>query len=181
VQPNAPKALMHKAQLQIEALEAAQSKDEKDWEAARQVLIRAVKAAPNDPMILEAYYDSFASQRVFPPVGAQNGLYRAFELLPHLDRLRYKVAWDFEQRGLIEDAVATIKPAAFQLHSAKGKSEKEKKREEKLKAKYRQVGDHDGEEAWEMLERLEQKLAKTAPAKPAESSPAKAEEPAATR
>jgi tetratricopeptide (TPR) repeat protein len=159
VQPDSPKALMHKAQLQIDSLAAAKSADADAWAAARGLLARAAKAMPDDPMILEAYYDSYLAQGVLPPVHAQNFLYRAFEIVPQVDRVRYKVARDFEQRGEIADAIKTIKPAAYSLHSDADKSERQKRREEKLRQKYRQVGQRDGEKAWEMLARLEQMLA----------------------
>ena len=159
VEPTSPRALMHKAQLQIEGLAAAKSADAAAWDAARRQLVAAHKAAPDDPMILEAYYDSYASQGVLPPAGAQNALYRAFELVPQDEDIRYKLASDFEHRDMIQAAITVIKPAALSLHSEE-KSASEKKRAEQLKRKYRRVGTTDTEEAWQMLARLEQKLAK---------------------
>jgi hypothetical protein len=93
-----------------------------------------------------------------PPAGAQNALYRAFELVPQDDDLRYQLALDFEKRGMITDAIATIKPAAFALRS-EDESAKEKRRREKLEEKYRGVGQKKRETAIEMLTRLEKKLA----------------------
>ena len=161
VQPNAPKALMHKAEMQVEALAAAKSTDKQAWEAARRMLLAANKASPYDPAILEAYYDSFTAAGELPPPAAQNALFKAFKLVPQVMRVRYKLAADFELRGMIPDAINTIKPAAFALHQDDDKSKAEKRREARLKAKYKQVGVHDGEEPWEMLARLEAKLAKT--------------------
>ena len=86
------------------------------WESARQMIYEAHKADPRDPMILEAYFDSFTAQGVLPTPGAQNAIVRALELVPQDSGIRYKVAADYEQRGLTEDAIAVIKPTAFQLH-----------------------------------------------------------------
>jgi hypothetical protein len=165
VKPGDPRALMHKAQIRIDSLAEAKSTDETAWDAARSQLLAAHKAAPQDPMILEAYYDSFTAQGVFPPAAGQNALYRAFELVPQDDDIRYKLASDFEKRDMIGAAINIIKPAALSLHSEEKKAS-EKRRMEALKRKYRLVGEQVREEAWEMLARLEQKLA-AAPAKPA--------------
>jgi hypothetical protein len=160
VKPGDGLALMHKAELQIEALRAAKSSDKSAWEAARKLILAANKAAPGNPQILAAYYNSFISEGVLPPPGAQNALVRAFELVPQDDMLRQQVAADFEHRGMIAEAIAVIKPAAFSLHGADSDPKKKKKQDELLE-KYRLAGDGRTETAREMLERLEKKLAET--------------------
>lgn len=162
VKPGAARAMMHKAQLRIEALQKSASTDAEAWQSARAMLVGANKTDPKDPAILAAYYDSFAASGTLPPAGAQNALYRAFEMVPQDDELRYKLALDFEKRGMITDAIATIKPAAFSL-SSEDESAREKRRREKLEDKYRAVGQQKRETAVEMLKRLEQKLAKAGP------------------
>ncbi len=57
------------------------------------------------------------------------------ELVPQDAQLRFKVASDFERRGLIEDAVLAIRPAAFSGHDAGEESEKQKAKREKLEDK----------------------------------------------
>jgi hypothetical protein len=159
--PRAARALMHKGLLEIEALQAARSRDAKAWAAARQRLLDAHKADPIDAMVLEAYYDSFAAEGVLAPPGGQNALYRAFELLPQAGQLRYKLAWDFEQRGLIEDAIAIIKPAAYALHDEEDDDPKKKARAERRREKWREAGINPHQEtARQMLERLEARLAR---------------------
>ncbi|HEX2764472.1 MAG TPA: hypothetical protein VHM92_11620, partial [Allosphingosinicella sp.] len=158
IAPNHAQALMQKGKLAVDALKAAQSRDPKAWAAARQYLIRANKLAPKDPLVLEAYYDSFRMQGVLPPESAQNALYHAMELAPSDDDLRYKVAADFEQRNMIEEAIAIIRPVAFTLPHRKTETEKERKRREEREAKFRGAGEEKRETAREMYERLEKKL-----------------------
>jgi len=157
LKPKDPRGLMHQGELQIAALKAAKSTDKAAWAAARELIITAHKARPNDAMMLAAYYDSYAAEGVMPPAGAQNALYRAHELTPRDGNLRYQVALDFEQRGMLEEALAVIKPSAFELHSDEADPKKKKKQEEQ-EEKYREVGQSKRETAREMFLRLEQKL-----------------------
>lgn len=159
IAPNHPTGLMQKGKLAVDALRTAQSKDAKAWTAARAYLIRANKLAPKDPLILEAFYDSYRLQGVLPPESAQNALYHAMELAPSDDDLRYKVAADFEHRGMIEEAIAVIRPVAFTLPHRKTETEKERKRREERENKFRGAGEEKRETAREMFERLEKKLA----------------------
>jgi hypothetical protein len=158
VQPQAPLALMHKAELQIDGLRKAGKYQGPVWEDARKLILAAAKGAPRNPQILVSYYDSFVAQGMLPPAGAQNALVRAFELVPQDSQLRHKVAADFESRNMIEDAIATIKPAALVLHGAPDDPKKAKKQAE-ARERDREVGDSRSETAREMLERLEKKLA----------------------
>lgn len=157
LKPGDARALMHKGELQIDALRTAKSTDKASWQAARKLIMDAHKANPTDALVLEAFYDSFVAEGVTPPAGAQNALYRAYELVPQDDDLRYKLALDFEQRNMIEEAVAVIKPAAFQLHNDETDPKKKKKQEE-MEEKYRRAGEQKRETAREMLLRLEKKL-----------------------
>jgi tetratricopeptide (TPR) repeat protein len=157
--PDDPRGLLHKALAEMERLKAASSSDAKAWNAARQPLVRASRIAPNDPLVLEAYYESFAGQGILPPEPAQAALYKAMELAPSDDDLRYKVAADFERRDMIEEAIAIIRPVAYVLPHRKNESAKEKKRREEREEKFRGAGQVKRETAREMLARLEGKLA----------------------
>lgn len=156
--PNHPRGLMERGEVELAALKASGSKDTAAWQAARQYLVRANRASPKDPLILEAYYDSFADQGVLPPESAQNALYSAMELAPSDSDLRFKLAADFEQRNMIPEAIAIIRATAFTLPHRKNESESQKKRREEREEKYRRAGDTRRETAREMLERLEKKL-----------------------
>jgi hypothetical protein len=150
---------MQKGLLQAEALAAARSSDDAAWNAARQDILRANRLAPNDPLILEAYYDSFADQNVLPPAGAQNALFHALQLAPGDDELRYRVAADFERRDMIPEAIAVIRPTALALRELGNEGERARRRREEAEERYRLAGQAHHESAREMLTRLEARLA----------------------
>lgn len=157
--PADPRGLLQKALAEMDRLRAASSRDAKAWDSARQHLVRASRAAPNDPLVLEAYYDSYAGPGRVPPEPAQAALYKAHELAPSDGDLRYKLAADFEKRDMIREAIAIIRPVAYVLPHRKGESAKEKKRREEREEKNRAAGEVKRETAREMLARLEAKLA----------------------
>lgn len=157
--PDDPRGLLQRALAEMDRLKTASSRDPKAWAAARQHLVRASRLAPNDPLVLEAFYDSFAGHGTVPPEPAQAALYRAHELAPSDGDLRYKLAADFEKRDMIQEAITIIRPVAFVLPHRKGESAKEKKRREEREEKYRGAGEVKRETAREMLARLEGKLA----------------------
>ncbi len=121
----------HAAALDIEALAAARSTDNAAWGAARIAMLRADRKKPNTPMFLEGFYDSYVAQGVTPTAQAQNSLMRALQLLPNLPDLRYKVAADFEARGMVEDAITIIAPEVF--GSLSGDDDKARERERQLR------------------------------------------------
>lgn len=153
-------ALAARARLLTDALVAAKSTDEAQWGAVRRMLVQASKAAPDQPRILEAFYDSYARRGTLPPDAAQNALYRAYEILPQDDRLRQRLAADFEARGMIDEAIVVIKPAAYAISEKGATTPKEKAKCDEAREKYKMAGDTVGETAREMLARLEGKKAK---------------------
>jgi hypothetical protein len=161
VAPASGRPLMFQGMLQVEALRAARSADTAAWNAARQLLVRANQLTPNDPLILQAYYDSYAAQGVLPPDAAQNALYTAMELAPSDDELRYKVARDFEQRRMIPEAIAIIRPVAYRLPHRDSETEAQRRRRETREDRERQAGRERHETAREMLTRLEAAAAAT--------------------
>jgi tetratricopeptide (TPR) repeat protein len=166
VEPGNARGLMRKGKLRIAALQASGSTDAAAWEAARALLLAANRSAPNDPIVLEAYYDSFAARGGLPPAGAQSALYHAMELAPSDDELRYKVAADFEKRSMIPEALAIIRPVAFVLPHRKPESERKRKERETREIRNLSVGEQRHETAREMFERLQTKVAASQPAPP---------------
>ena len=156
--PHHARGLAWKGVLEAEALRTAGSTDSAAWAAARAPVTEAVQRAPNDPIVLEAYYDSFVAQGVLPPAGAQNALFRALTLAPNDDYLRQKVAGDFEHRGMIADAITVIRPAALAMRHEGDESERERRRRERLRERFRAAGRPLGETPREMLTRLEAAL-----------------------
>ena len=161
IEPDHPRALVTRAKVQIAALRAAGTTDQAEWLAMRLPLVTARRAAPNDPIVLAAIYDSFAAQGIRPPDSAQNALYTAMELAPSDGDLRYTLAADFEQRGRPRgDAI--IRPEALGQPHRENESEGERRRREEREERNREAGTQRRETAREMLTRLEQRLAATA-------------------
>jgi hypothetical protein len=123
------KAMMYKSLLQAEALAATKSSDVKAWDAVRSAMVATSKKYPNIPQLLEAYYDTYVWQGITPPAGAQNALMKAHELLPGDDDMTYKLASDFEKRGLLDDAIYMISPEAFGISDEDNKKNDPKKKE----------------------------------------------------
>lgn len=156
--PTDARATLMKGMVEIDRLAAAKSRDRTAWTSARALVAKAKQNAPSDPMILEAFYDSFAKEGGLPPPVAQNALVSALELVPQDDDLRYRVAWDLEQRGYIEDAVAMIMPAAFSAHQSDDETERQKAKRERQEERWRLAGQSKRETSREMLARLQAKL-----------------------
>ena len=167
LEPNNARALTTKGLIQVAALHAANSTDTAAWNAARQLFIRANRLAENDPLVLEAYYDSFTAQGVRPPDGAQNALYSAMELAPSDPELRFKVARDFEMRDMIPEAIAVIRPDAYATPHRGNESDAERRRREEREDRERDAGRVRHETAREMLARLEEKASHLPGAHPA--------------
>jgi hypothetical protein len=72
--------------------------------------------------------------------------------------LRYQLARDFEQRRMIPEAIAIIRPEAYQVPHRGNESEAEKRRREEREQRYRRAGTVRHETALEMLTRLEAAL-----------------------
>ena len=153
--PAQPRALVEKAMATLAGTKISGASPAA-WDEARKPLVRAVALAPKDPFVLQAFYDSFALQNVLPPAEAQNALFTAHELAPADNELRYRVALDFERRGMVEDALSVIRPAALAMHHSE--TEKKKKEREETAARDRLAGRNKHETALEMMRRLETKL-----------------------
>jgi len=164
IEPNNARALATKGLIQAAGLVGAHNNDSAAWRAARQFLIRAVNAAPTDPVVLENYYRSFVMQGVLPPDDAQSALYSAMELAPSDGELRYEVAHDFEARRMISDAIAVIRPEAYSVPHRGNESEGDRRRREQREIRERQAGSIHHENALEMLTRLEAEQARAHPA-----------------
>lgn len=157
VAPNDPRGMMHRGMLRIDALRNAGGGSAADWSAARRTILRATELSPADPLLFEAYYDSFVAKGETPPDEAQAALYRALQLAPSDTRLRYKVASDFEQRGMIPEAIAIIRVDAFRAPARDEETERQRERRERLEDRYRRAGARRAESAREMLDRLRQR------------------------
>jgi tetratricopeptide (TPR) repeat protein len=165
LEPANARALMTKGLVQMAGLVAARSTDQNSWNATRQFLTRAVNAARQDPVVLSAYYHSFRMQNVVAPEGAQNALYDAMELAPSDDEIRYVLARDYESRNMIPEAIAIIRPVAYQVPYRANESEGERRTRRERETRDRQAGREWHENAREMLVRLEARAQAAAPAR----------------
>lgn len=129
---------------------------ESEWADARAYFETVIEANDTDTRNLVEYYRTFEDQGVLASAKGQNALMRAFQLMPRNDDVRYMVAKDFEHRGMIEDAIFIISPAAFGTFDG---DEREKgKRDKAMKEaaeKYTKITIR--ESALDMLKRLEAK------------------------
>lgn len=155
--PDDPRALMMKAMLDMQALLAAGNRAPEAWSLARAPLIRALTLGANDPIVQEAFYDSYAMTMAVPPDEAQAALYRAMELAPSDGGLRYKVAADFERRNMIAEAIAIIRPQAYRVPERADETERERERRMRREDSNRRAGTSRTESAREMLDRLLEK------------------------
>ncbi len=154
--PQDPRGLMYKGLLDTDALRGRGTPAE--LAAARRPIERAMQLSPNDPLIQEALYTNYQAMGRLPPEDAQAALYRAMELAPSDPRLRYKVASDFEQRGMIAEAIATIRPDAYRVPDRRDESDAERQRRERREDRDRRAGTTRTETPREMLARLEGRL-----------------------
>ena len=140
----------------IDRLAQAKSDDQDAWDAAREHFETALSEDDTATWNLIAYYDSFVKQGVLPPAKPQNALMRAFQLMPRNDDVRYKLASDYEQREMIEEAIFIISPAAFGTFDG---DEREKSKRERALRKYAEdyTKIEVRETPLEMLARLEAK------------------------
>ena len=155
VEPNNARALMTKGVIQIAALAATSNRTAAAWTTAREPLVRAMRAAPRDPLVLRAFYRSHALQGGLPPLEAQNALYDAMELAPSDGEIRYELARDFEQRRMIPEAIAIIRPEANTDVDHSRESDAERRRREEQEVRNQRAGTVRHESALEMLRRLQ--------------------------
>jgi hypothetical protein len=154
--PNHARAMATKGLAQVAQLRAASSTDRNAWRDSQQLLARAAGIAPNDPVVLDAFYDSYWLQGVTPPADAQNALYTAMERAPSDGEIRYKLARDFERRNMIREAIVIIRPEALAMpHNESQSARRERERREE---RNRQAGRERRETALEMLRRLQNLL-----------------------
>ncbi len=159
INPNNGLALYFDAEIKGDQLKKAGAKDEKSWNDMRDLIYAANEARPNTPRILEGLFDSFVKQGIaMPPEDAQNALMQAHVLLPRDSDLRFKLARDFEARGMFPEAIFMVAPLAFGSHED-NKNDKDKQRKEQEKFADRFTNFTVQESPHDMLKRLEAKLA----------------------
>ena len=159
LKPEDPRGLLAKGRAELALLGKAAGGPQGD--AARQLIARAAKAEPANPEPLVALYRSYADAGVLPPPPAQNALMTALKLLPQDGDIRYMAASDFEKRGMIDEAIVVISPAAYgSFDGDEGEVRKRDKESAKAAAMY--TGISNNESPKKMLERLNAAKSKSA-------------------
>ena len=151
LKPDDPRGLLAKGRAELALL--GKSAGGPQGDAARLLIARAAKAEPANPEPLVAHYRSYADAGVLPPPPAQNALMTALKLLPQNEEIRYMAAADFEKRGMIDEAIVVISPAAYgSFDGDEGELKKREKETLKAAAMYTGIAAH--ETAKKMLDRL---------------------------
>ena len=106
--PHHPRANMLKAYFLMNRLEAAGTTTAALWVKARSYLVTANSSAVDDPLVLVAWYDSYALQGRAPTKIAHEALARAFELEPEITEVRVKYALDLAHQGNFDTAIGLV-------------------------------------------------------------------------
>ena len=167
VAPNDPMAMAMLGKAEIAGLKTAMSTDTAAWNAARARIAAAAKRAPREPLILRAYFESFTAQGKLPSEDAQNMLFTALDMNPDDDEVRYLLAADFEKRGLLTDAMDTIRLAAFASPEKDPDNDKQRQKIARARERYRMAGEELHETPRAMYTRLAAKVGGAAAAQDA--------------
>jgi hypothetical protein len=87
------------------------------WKAIRSLIVKANRAAPNDPFPLSEYYNAFQGEGMKPPTIAADGLNRALELAPQAPSLRFAYANYLIRSDKRTEARAVLAPLLNHPHS----------------------------------------------------------------
>jgi tetratricopeptide (TPR) repeat protein len=115
VEPKSAQGLTYAAVLAMRA--AVTSKAAADWAAARKAIIRANLADPDRAYPLELFYSTFEAEGIPPRKSAIDGLYRAQELVPQDEGLRWLAARQLLRENNLSAARRMLAPLAFNPHA----------------------------------------------------------------
>lgn len=118
VQPNNVRALMRAARIAAVRLENAKSTNEADWKAVRSLIVKANRAAPDDPYPLYAYFRWHIQSGTTIPAIAVDGLQRAVQLAPQVPDMRFMLANKLLQDGKLTIAKQVLAPLINDPHSS---------------------------------------------------------------
>ncbi len=114
--PTDARALLRRARIAA-AIMRDSDKYPGGWKAIRTLIVKANRAAPDDPFPLSEYYDSFRHERTKPPTIAADGLNRALELAPQVPKLRFAYADYLMRNDKRAEARAVLAPLLNHPHS----------------------------------------------------------------
>lgn len=117
IDPRSSQALLYKARVHLRRLVTSKSTDKDAWAEARSWIIKANRAQTNDAAALSLFYDSYDMQGTAPSKGAIAGIYRAVDLVPQDQGLRFAAARQYLIDGDLPSAKAMLRPLAFDPHA----------------------------------------------------------------
>jgi tetratricopeptide (TPR) repeat protein len=118
--PNLSRALMIKADVAIHRYENAGTATEPLAKAMKSWVVKANKADTNDPVPLLAYYRIYGLQGLKPTQTANDGLARAYQMVPEDIGVRFQYASSLASQGKFDDAIRLIETIAHSPHQNGG-------------------------------------------------------------
>ena len=88
--------------------------------AAQALLLKVNAAAPNDPLALYLFYQSFGKMGMAADAEGLDALLTTVRLIPQMDGPRLVLAQEFMQRGRLRDARIILRPLAYSPHESAG-------------------------------------------------------------
>jgi hypothetical protein len=86
------------------------------WQAARDPIVRALRAEPDNAVALVEMFRSYQREGARPPDAARAGLARAFLIVPEVIEYRAEYAMDLVNQGQFPTAIALVRTIAFSPH-----------------------------------------------------------------
>ncbi len=115
--PRSVQALLYRGRVRLRQAQDAASKDPVVWNAARASIVAANRADPDDAEPLWWYWQSFAMQGIDPRSSAIEGLYRAQELAPQDESVRFAAAMVRLKAEELPEAKRLLRPLAYDPHA----------------------------------------------------------------
>lgn len=116
VKPADSRALLRSARIEIAEMKGGG--DDAKWKGVRSLIVKANRAAPDDPFPLWMFYQWHAMSGNTASKIAVDGLRRALELAPQVPELRFAFATRLVRDGRRDDAKIVLAPLINDPHSA---------------------------------------------------------------
>ncbi|AHE53525.1 hypothetical protein [Sphingomonas sanxanigenens] len=114
--PDLGRAALWRALAEAARLQKAGNRDTEAWKAARADIIRANRAAPNDPLPLYENFRIYTRLGLEPSATAKQGLARAYQLLPQHVGVRFTYARLLARASKPDAAITLLQPLANNPH-----------------------------------------------------------------
>lgn len=110
------RAQLWKGLAMMRSLDDANDDAKPKWAAARSWIVKANRSNPEDPLPLISYFQSFSIEGKAAPSVALDGLAKAIELVPQDSGTRITYAMAMAQKKKYAEAIAAIRPVAYNPH-----------------------------------------------------------------